>query len=428
MNNKIVKQAVCFLRIKRNCFYHIMNNLKWNIRRTKKILLNEKINIVFVCHRPNIWGSLKTIFEACSNDEQFNVTIVAIPNKKQLSGSGLAHEIYESEGAEEFFKNFPCKVINGYDYQTKKWFDLKSLKPDYLFFQQPYNITRTKQYQSHKIAKYTKLLYVHYAANFIGNGVFESTYPRDFIKDLNCIFMQDINDKKLVEKHIKEINPKIKTILSGFPRYDEITQLINTDSPNWNLPRTKEIKRIIWTPRWSTTEGNCHFFDYKDFLIEYAEENKDIDFIFRPHPQMFLELAATGELPADKAEEYKKRYDSCNNAKIDTQKEYLTTFYSSDILITDISSIVAEYFLTGKPVIYCHRVNHFNEFSAKIAEGFYWVHNWNELKQTIEMLKSGEDPLYEKRQQIIKDNFYINPDGAGYTIKEIIKKDFYGKN
>ena len=121
-------------------------------------------------------------------------------------------------------------------------------------------------------------------------------------------------------------------------------------------------------------------------------------------------------------------YQNCPNAKIDFQKEYLTTFYSSDFLITDISSIISEYFLTKKPIIYCHRTNHFNHLGSKMAEGFYWVHNWEELKNAIEMLKRGEDPLFEKRQQIIRDNFYINPNGAGNTIKEIIKKDFYEKN
>ena len=44
------------------------------------------------------------------------------------------------------------------------------------------------------------------------------------------------------------------------------------------------------------------------------------------------------------------------------------------------------------------------------------------------MYKELESKLQRRCQQIIKDNFYINPNGAGNTIKEIIKKDFYGKN
>ena len=44
----------------------------------------EKINVTFVCHRPAVWGSLHTVFDALKADSRFNVTVVAIPNKKQL--------------------------------------------------------------------------------------------------------------------------------------------------------------------------------------------------------------------------------------------------------------------------------------------------------------------------------------------------------
>ena len=406
----------------------MLNRIKWNLIRFIKKILKQPINLVFVCYRPQVWDSLKTVFEACICDEKFNVTIVAVPNKKQLPNLGFSHEIYESEGAEEFFKDYPCRVINGYNYETQKWFNLKNLKPDYLFYQRPYNITRPKYHKSNKVSKYTKILYVHYASNIIGNGILEESYPIDFIKDVDTIFVQDEFDKNLIANHIKNNNLKTKTILTGFPRYDNLEQYKNIDSNNWNIYPKQDLFRIIWTPRWSTNEGNCNFFEYKDLLLDYAKNNTDIDFIFRPHPQAFLEWAATGELPEEKANEYRLRYESINNAKIDTQKEYLTTFYSSDVLITDISSILAEYFLTGKPIIYCHKKDCFNDFSRKLSEGFYWVHNWQELKQTIEMLKSGNDPLKEKRQEIIKSEFYIPEQGAGYTIKELIKKDFYGKN
>ena len=63
-------------------------------------LFKTKINVVFVCHRPNVWGSLKSIYEECIKDDRFNVSIVAIPCKKQLPKLGLSHQVYESEGAE----------------------------------------------------------------------------------------------------------------------------------------------------------------------------------------------------------------------------------------------------------------------------------------------------------------------------------------
>lgn len=388
----------------------------------------RRINVVFVCHRPNVWGSLKTLYEECIKDDRFNVTIIAVPCKKQLPNLGFFHEVYESEGAEEFYMNFKCNVINGYDYLNKKWVNLKKLNPDYIFFQTPYNITRPKQYSTRVVSKYTKILYVHYAANFIGAGILEESYPLDFIKDVYTIFLQDLNDQHLITDYLNRNKLKVRTLLTGFPRYDEVDSLKGIDSNNWNLSRDEKVKRVIWTPRWSTNEGNCHFFEYKDFLIEYAKEHCNFDFIFRPHPQAFLEWNATGELPEDEAEKYKKEYSDCKNAKIDNQKEYLTTFYSSDFMITDISSIVAEYFLTGKPIIYCHKKDCFNDFSRKLSEGFYWVRNQKELEDRINNLMAGIDPLEEVRKKLIQENFYINPRKAGKQIKEYMLEDFNAKN
>lgn len=408
-----------------NFIKECIDTIKWQLKKIYKRTHNLPINLVFVCHRPSVWGSLKTVFEECNKDNKFNVTIVAIPNKKQLPEFGLSHEEYESEGAEEFFKDYPCRIINGYNYKTKKWFDLTLLKPDYIFFQQPYNICKPNEYKSKKVSKYAKILYVHYAANFIGGGVLEETYPLDFIKNVSMIFSADKYDKDLINSYLQWNQIKVKTKLTGFPRYDNLDKYKNIDSKNWNFAKDKNKKRIIWTPRWCTNEGNCNFFAYKDELLNYVSKNKDIDFIFRPHPQAFAEWNATGELPEIEANDYKNKYETLENAKIDTRKEYLTTFYSSDIMITDISSIVAEYFLTGKPIIYCHKKDCFNDFSRKIAEGFYWVKNWEELENTINMLKLNIDPLKGKRQEIIKNEFYIPKQGAGYTIKELIKEDFY---
>ena len=61
-----------------------------------KLIKHEKINVVFICHRPAVWDSLKNVYNALNNDNDFNVFIIAIPNKKELPKKGLNHDIYES--------------------------------------------------------------------------------------------------------------------------------------------------------------------------------------------------------------------------------------------------------------------------------------------------------------------------------------------
>lgn len=137
----------------------------------------------------------------------------------------------------------------------------------------------------------------------------------------------------------------------------------------------------------------------------------------------------TGELKKKAADEYKNRYEQHVNTSIDTSSDYLNTFYHSDCLITDTSSIVPEYFLTGKPIIYCFRENSRFIFDRHetYGEGMYWVKTWEELKKTLSMLENGEDPIKEKRQKLIEKYFEKNGT-AGKKIVDEIVKDAFGRN
>ncbi len=52
-----------------------MINTRLLFKREKK----EKVNVVFICHRPAVWRSMKSIYEELKKDERFKITIVSIP-------------------------------------------------------------------------------------------------------------------------------------------------------------------------------------------------------------------------------------------------------------------------------------------------------------------------------------------------------------
>ena len=392
------------------------------LRLKLKKVLNEKINIVFICHRPAVWGSLKTVYEAMKQDSAFDVKIVTIPNKKQLPKLGLAHEIYESEGAEEFWQG--DNVISGYNFKTKEWIDLKNLKPDYIFFQRPYNIERCPNYKSWEVMKYAKLCYVEYGYNTNHKLAIECL-PKDFIKNVSLFFLQNNTEFEWYKNYFNSINNNFtRMYVTGFPRFDGVTKYINSESNLWKNKHEGRF-RIIWTPRWTTNENNCNFFNYKDKLLNYCIEHQNtIDFVFRPHPQAFLNWKAEGEMNDLEIKELKEIYKNSKNMIIDDSKEYLSTFYSADCLISDYSSIVPEFFLTGKPVIYCTNDKSIFTIEGNILKGFYVVKNWEELSNTINFLMKGIDPLKEKRMELIKNEFHLDNINSGTKIKEIIKNDF----
>ena len=391
----------------------------------EKWRMNKKINLVFVCHRPQVWNSLKSIFEHCIADESFNITIVAVPIKKQLPEIGFNHELYESEGAEDFWKDFPCCVINGYNYETKEWFDLTKLKPDYVFFQQPYNAVRCEAYKSNNVARYATICHVNYYYDSCKELGFQCI-PPDFVNNVSLYFMQNKTEKEWIEEYLARINNNFtKLYVSGFPRFDLLNSKNNENCNVWKRNNPSDF-RIIWTPRWTTNENNCHFFKYKDLLLDYCKKHLNLDFVFRPHPQAFLNWVANKEISEKQLDIYREKYNQMDNAVIDRSQDYLPLFYTSSCIVTDFSSVVPEYFLTGKPVVYCYNEKSLYNNEGKFTEGFYYVKNWKELEDTLNMLRKGIDPLKDKRKELIKSEFFVNKEGAGFSVKEILKRDFSG--
>lgn len=390
-------------------------------RLAEKRKTGEKINAIFVCHRPAVWGALRSVYDALAANDHFNVTIVAIPNKKELPELWLNHEVYESEGAEDFWKEYDC--INGYNYETKQWLDLKTLEPDYVFFQQPYNITRCKAYRSEFVSKYAKICYVSYFAPCQYGDLYNESLPRDFLKDVSYIFTQNTVDDRYVRKLVKTANGGMtKVCLTGYPKYDYAKEYAASYAEK---KEKDDLFRIIWTPRWTTNEGLCHFFDYKDKILEYCQSNPRIDLTFRPHPQAYLEWESTGEFIKEEREKYLKLFDESRNLHVDTTRNYYPLLYSSSCLLTDMSSIVFDYLLTGNPIVLCMEKER-TDFYEDIGDGLYRVSSWEELSEILSMLAGGKDPLQSVRKQIISERMHISKEGAGKKIAEILAADANG--
>jgi CDP-glycerol glycerophosphotransferase (TagB/SpsB family) len=74
---------------------------------------------------------------------------------------------------------------------------------------------------------------------------------------------------------------------------------------------------------------------------------------------------------------YLNNWDNLENSKTYLDGEYFDIFKTSDILITDCSSFLAEYFPTLKPIIFLNRKDRapFDKFGNKIKKGFYEINN-----------------------------------------------------
>lgn len=391
------------------------------IRRKRKT--GKKIRIVFVCNRPSVWGALKTVYKALTEDPLFEPLIVTIPQYNPDNPDG-----YDDEGADDFFAAY--HPIRGFDPETKTYRSLKDLNPDVVFFQVPYDSLREKRYRSYKVCKYAKIAYISYFS-IIPDAVSDTQtistcYPVGFLKNTSYLYAQNWWEADFIQSLLKGDSRRApQLVITGFPKYDEMQGNCPTESGVWNFPEKENHFRVLWTPRWTTNENACHFFAYKDKLAAYCEEHADVDFVFRPHPQAWIEYRKTGEFTDSQRRVLEAQYAQSPNMAIDNQKAYIETFFSSDCLISDSSSMIFQYYVTGKPIVFCNNPLSINTLDRDSAFGrsLYWAETWEEAECFLEMLRHGEDPCREERQRVIREVFQIDLQvSAGTKVKEALKK------
>jgi len=399
--------------------HHIENRIK------TKIANGEKIKVLFLCHRPSVWGALKTAYEAFEKDPFFETMMVTLPQKDSVDST-----VYHDEGADQFFSDY--HPIRGFNPETKAFLDIKKLHPDLVFYQQPYDVARNHAHRSSQVCKYAKIGYVSYFSIFpealVDFAVADTCYPRDFFRNISYYFSQNTSEELYIHDMFKKTGVlTVRTFKTGYPKYDHLEIYQHANSSVWTSAERSGRFRIMWTPRWTTNENNCHFFDYKDFWIQYCKDNPHVDFIFRPHPQSWIEWKNTGEFSEEQQQLFRISVDAVSNMTIDETKDYLPAFYSSDCLVSDMSSILYEYILTGKPIIYCEKNGTINTYQreSNIGRAFYWAESWQDVLVHLNNIEKGFDPLKEYRENYIKSEFMIDPScTAGEKIKNCVKESF----
>ena len=94
-------------------------------------------------------------------------------------------------------------------------------------------------------------------------------------------------------------------------------------------------------------------------------------------------------------------------------------------MIADITSIMGLYFITGNPIIYCIHDCKLYGILKMQESGIYMADSWEEVEKYLAMLLSGEDPLKDKRRQIIEELYKMNSGAAERIVQTII--DDYNK-
>ena len=348
----------------------------------------RKMRIAFVITTRNKGDKMLPVYRAFREREDVEACLVLCPPPSK-------------KHSERFWQYFHEQFPNDAIYDANALMDLRQLEPDYVFYQSPYEELRPYPgFTSNEVVQFAKICHVSYGASLA--HIFVDRLIADlpnFYRNIYLFFCSAATVKEKFTAAYSE-NAAMGYQHFEFLGYPILSQELELDTSEHSA------KRILWTPRWSYDAriGGSHFLEYKDKFVALHEKYGDkVELSMRPHINTFRDLQAKGLISEAEVAEYKKRLKQNNVELHSMQIELGDEFRDKDILLSDYSSILIVYFLTGRPIIYCEFPNAvmMPEYQ-EMLDCMYIARSWEDVERYLDDLIAGNDPLFERRQAAVE--------------------------
>ena len=377
-------------------FHGIMSNIfSTTVAELKR---KARIKVAFVTDNASVWCS-DELYNMFANNPRFEPTIfLCLPNTDKTNDLTIT----ETVGGVEKFKSRGLNVVGIFDE------DAATEPQDVIISLRPYDEFLPKTLRSVTMTPQTLLTYIHYCYETTTAPVYHN-YP---IFRLAWKFFVDSElTRKLFDKCCAVGMPR--AYASGMPKTDIFFDATKQFSFPWKMIRPDATK-IVWTPHWTisnddgpTTYGTFQR-NYK-FMYEFAKNHPETSWVVKPHPLLANQALNGGLFASDEDfKAYVRAWNDLPNASFVTGAYYQDIFATSDGMINDSNSFIAEYQFTHKPMIYLTRDNppEFTELGETLLDVTYRVdgRDFDGIAALIrKVFVDGDDPLKNARQKLFDE-------------------------
>jgi len=402
---------------------HTIINLLLNIRYFKhlcklRLCANyRKIRVGFWVTEIQKWSSQASLYEALKKSSHFEPFVLLANFKK--SEIGISPQEHIRKGI-KFFESRGIELKLVYDINQYRHLELKTFKPDIVFYQQPWQIPDKQNLIN--TSKYALIAYVPYCYHSQNSYV---NYLLGFHGKLWKYFVETELHKKEYEQIYKAKN----CIAVGSCKLDNY-KLIDSSKIN-KIWKTTGKKRIIYAPHHffeqEAPQGVSTFDKNGNFILRLAKSHPEYEWIFRPHPVFKDRVLRYKIKTLSEIEAYFAEWEQLGT--VYSGGDYYEMFAGSDCLITDCISFLSEYLPTGKPVIHLRKdkyIEEFNDLLNVITDSYYKVYNNDMLLSVFnDVIVNNNDYLRNERIKNISLLNIIQNKTTGEKITEYLEKELW---
>lgn len=296
-------------------------------------------------------------------------------------------------------------------------------KADIVFMQNSWERTLPQ----YKINAWSNALPCYVPYFFTMNILDKANYAKPFHKKLWRHFLESEWHEETARRY-KRWYQKKNTYVSGYPGLDRFF-LPEPYSDPWRavtVSAEDNRKRIIYAPHHtiSSDDAGLAYSTFEKngwYMLELAMEYSDrCIFAFKPHPLLYDKLLESPEWGKTAADRYWEYWESLDNAFV-VWGDYEDLFNTSDAMIHDCNSFLAEYLSTGKPTLFLMADSavdeRTNQFGKVLLNAHYKANEKEDIRDFLDtVVLNGFDKNKELRKKVVQNNLISNGSSASYKI------------
>lgn len=211
--------------------------------------------------------------------------------------------------------------------------------------------------------------------------------------------------------------------VTGHPKLD----VLRAAEPSWPIDGGESPRpRVVWSSHHSIGAGWTRFGLFPELaedMLEWARQG-EVEIVWMPHPALVPYMAREGSrYTTSQYEDWLVRWTALRNTAVVQGGGYAPLLAAADVMVTDGLSMLAEFQVLSKPVVFVERDDHrpFTELGERIVAGTHVVADTAGARTVVERVLRDGDELETVQERNVNDLF--GPPGAAGRILDAMRTE-----
>lgn len=355
--------------------------------------VSYRVRAVFFAELGEKWDAMHSVYEYMRHDPRFDPVVVRTPVGRVVERDGKREQ-------EILYRDFltPMGIPSlGYDQ-----YDIEEDCPELALISQPYESCTPPQFWPEQIAAHTRLVYLPYFLPAIVLKDYPAALCRMRVYDVAWkVIGSNQKHYRYYCKHARHGGANM--LVTGLPKTDPIVRLREESVPlpgGWACLEGKKV--FLWNTWFDIRVSSLRYFDD---VCGWFAGHPDCALLWRPHPMTDTITKLYSPEAYRQLQACMQAVEQAPNMVLDRETSCLPAFAWSNAQISDHSSMMHQYLLMDKPLLWFQNLT--ASTTGEVFIGCGWMERTSRsagLISFLERIRAGEDRNAKLRQRTMEQD------------------------